>query len=88
MEVSFCQLTTTANHDAGQFAPRKKTLSSILYILFLENKYYYTLLGEIRALERTRTYTRERERFFKPSEKIISQRKIFDLWFCHTNIND
>lgn len=36
MKVSFCQLTTTANHGAGKFDPREMTLSSILYIIILE----------------------------------------------------
>ena len=48
MEVSFCQLTTIANHGAGQFAPRKMTLSSILYIIISEIN-NIILLVEIRA---------------------------------------
>lgn len=59
MEVSFCQLTTMANHGAGQFAPCKMTLSSILYIIILEIN-NIILLGEIRARAHTHAHAENR----------------------------
>lgn len=54
MAVSFCQLTTTANHGAGQFAPRKMTLSSILYIILEINNiiFYWGRYAHARAYAR------------------------------------
>lgn len=49
MDVSFCQLTTMTNQCAGQFAPRKMTLSSILYIIILEINNIILLWGDTRA---------------------------------------
>lgn len=74
-----------ANHGAGKFAPRKMTLSSILYIIILEINNIYTLQGEIRARERIR----EGDAGFESQpKKMKSERKIFDLWLCQSNIND
>lgn len=58
MEVSFCQLTTMANHGAGQFATLKMTLSSILYIIILEINNIIFYWGRY-ARERIRTHTRK-----------------------------
>lgn len=43
-----------ANHGAAKFAPRKMTLSSILYIIILDKNIIIYSQGEIRARERIR----------------------------------
>ena len=75
-----------ANHGAAKFDPRKMTLSSILYIIILDKNIIIYSQGEIRARERTRT--REGARLEACQKKIASERKIFDLWLCQSNIND
>lgn len=77
MAVSFCQLTTTANHGAGQFASRKMTLSSILYIIFLELNILFSTGGDTR--ESAYAHTREATGFASQSKKSY-QEEIFLIY--------
>lgn len=75
-EVSFCQLTTMANHDRRRFLTLKKTLSSILYIILL---YLYYRQRGIRAHTHTHVCMYAREPDEGLTKKSHQKEKINDL---------